>query len=221
MKSKTKIAIGVGVGIALITTAIIFRKQIRKVVLGATKFNAELAKLALKEWDTWSNGSVKEGSSKTMASLRMYWRDGAGVNWSDEKMINEAWSAAFISWVMKKGGAGKDFVYSTSHSKYIVAAIQNQKSGNSNPFKGHKPEDVKVEKGDLVCFARQSGVGYDSTGRYKSHCDLVIDVDKEKARTIGGNISNSVSLTNVKLTKDGKIDLGKEKKYFVVIKNNK
>ena len=69
------------------------------------------------------------------------------------------------------------------------------------------------------CNARQSGVDYDTTSSYISHCDIVVDVDKksERATTIGGNVSNSVKTTMVKLTKDGKVE--NTDKYFVVIKN--
>jgi len=221
MNRKTKITIGVVAGVALLTTAIIFRKKISRAILGATRFNSKLAKTAIGEWEHWSKGSTKEGASSTMARLRRYWREGAGVDWSDKKMVDEAWSAAYISFLMKESGAGDDFKYSTSHSVYIVDSINNRKKNNKNPFKGFKPEEVKVQKGDLVCYGRQSGVNYDKTGRYKSHCDIVIDVDKGNAKTLGGNISNSVSLTNVPLDSDGKISKSKASKYFVVIKNSK
>jgi hypothetical protein len=80
-----------------------------------------------------------------------------------------------------------------------------------------------LEIGDIVSKPRQNGVSYNSKGAYKSHSDVVVDIKDGYADTIGGNIGNSVSLTKVPLTSDGKIDNSKVSgyKYFVVIKNNK
>ena len=176
--------------------------------------------LANSEFNDWNKGDVKrkEGDSLMYDNIKKYWQEGADTFWSKTKMINEAWSAAFISYVMKKSGAGDDFKYSTSHSVYIRDTIKNRKNENDNPFKGYKPEEVKVKKGDIVCYARQGGVSYDSTGAYKSHCDIIVDVKKGIATGVGGNVSNSVSKTEIELGSDGKIV---DDKYFVVIKNNK
>ena len=219
--------IGIG-GITLLTLSWIYRGAIKRgVVAGAeavTGFVNKLINQAKEEWDFWSRGSSKEGNPATMERLRKYWREGAGVQgWSDQKMTNEAWSAAFISYIMKKSGAGSDWKYSASHSDYIRDSIKNRKQNNSNPFKGYKPEEVKVEIGDIVGKPRQDGVTYDTTGAYKSHTDVVIDIKDGYAETIGGNVSDSVSMTKVPLTADGKIDNSKVSgyKYFVVIKNEK
>lgn len=227
MTKQEKIwAFGLGVGtLGLITLAFIYRKQIKA---GISKFKKSIVDIANEEWNAWnSGGRIKEGDSRTMDRLRSYWREGANVNWSDQKMIDEAWSSAFISWVMNKGGAGNEFPRTASHSEYIRMSVKNRKENNENPFKGYKPseEQAKVKVGDLVCYPRQSGVSYDSTSSYKSHCDLVTEVKENEAVSIGGNVSNSVTKTIVPLTKEGYIDKSKDKKsyggYFVVIKNNK
>ena len=215
MKTSTKYIIGalslaaIGGGVLLY----INRRKISKVARNAVD-------LAKGEFDYWNEGSNqrKENEASVFDRLKDYWQEGADIFWSKTKMVNEAWSAAFISYLMKKAGAGDDFKYSASHSVYIRDAIKNRKEDNKNPFKGYKPEEVKVEKGDLVCYARQGGVGYDTTGAYKSHCDMVIDVAKDKATTIGGNVSNSVSKTEVDLDDNKQIV---DPKYFVVIKNKK
>ena len=179
------------------------------------------AQIAIGEWGAWGKGSVKEGDSRTMGRLRKYWREGAGVNnWSDSKMVSEPWSAAFISYVMKKGGAGDDFKYNASHSVYIRDAINNRKQNLNKRIKGYRPSEVKVEVGDLICAGRSnSRPTYDTTGRYSSHCDIVVEVDERNvARMIGGNVSNSVSSKTLALDNQGRVD---ESKYFVVIKNKK
>lgn len=203
----------------LITLGVIYRRSISK---GVSVFKKKLVSDALAEWEAWNGqGRIKEGSSTTMERLRKYWKEGTNTNNSDSYYINTPWSATFISYLFRKAGAGDDFKYNPSHSGYIVSAIKNRKAKNNNPFQGYKPNEVKVELGDLVCFPRQSGVNYDSTGSYKGHCDLVVEINDSQAVSIGGNVSDSVTKTIVPLS-NGKIDMSKQKKgYFVVIKNNK
>lgn len=212
------ITLGIGT-IVLISLGVIYRKTISKRL---SAFKKKLVSDALAEWEAWNKeGRAKEGSSKTMERLRKYWKEGTNTSNSDSYYINTPWSATFISYLFKKAGAGKDFKYNPSHSSYIVSAIKNRKENNKNPFKGYKPNEVKVEEGDLVCFPRQAGINYNSVGNYKGHCDLVVKVEDSKAVSIGGNVSDSVTKTIVPL-KDGKIDMSKQNKgYFVVIKNNK
>jgi len=202
--------------LALVGGAIVIYRK-RK---GISRLAKKAIDIAQSEYDDWNtDGSKrKEGDESMFENIKKYWEEGANTFWSKTKMINEAWSAAFISYIMKKAGAGDGFKYSTSHSVYIRDAISNRKKQNKNPFKGYKPKEVKIEKGDLVCYARQSGVSYDTTGAYASHCDFVTEVDKGLAVSIGGNVSNSVSKTNVRLSDDGKIV---DDKYFVVIKNQR
>jgi hypothetical protein len=228
LSKKEKWIIASMLGVTAVTLIFIYRKVLKEKVMegyeSISDFIEKLKNTALSEWEYWKNGTVKEGDPSTMERLREYWREGAGVkNWSDRQMTDEAWSAAFISYVMKKSGAGSDWKYSPSHSTYITDSIKNRKLNNDKPFKGYKPEEVKVEVGDIVGFPRQSGITYDTTGNYKSHTDIVVNIKDGYAETIGGNVSNSVTMTKVPLTPDGKIDKSTEKgkKYFVVIKNEK
>lgn len=190
-----------------------------------SEFKKELVKLANKEWDKWNkNGVIKEGSKDTIQDLRNYWEKGANVKKNDSYYTKQAWSSAFISYLMRLSGAGDDFKYSSSHSKYIAQAIKNKKENNSKKFKGYKPNEVNVEIGDLVCYPRQKGISYNSEEGYKSHCDLITEINGNVAVGIGGNVSNSVTKTNYYL-KNNKIDKSKDKKsfggIFAVIKNLK
>jgi hypothetical protein len=209
-------------GVSLLTISLIylFSRPKKK-----SPFKNKLVNLANEEFDAWNkNGRVKEGSQDTLPRLRKYWEEGAGIKKNDDYYINEAWSSAFISYLMRKAGAGDDFKYATSHSQYIAQAVKNKKENNPKKFKAYKPNEVKVEVGDLVCYPRQSGVGYDSKEGYKSHCDLITSINGDNAVGIGGNVSDSVSKKNYAL-KDGKIDKSKDTKsyggIFVVIKNGK
>lgn len=214
MKTSNAILLTLGLSVLTIGGYVIYTKR-----KGISSLARKAINVAKKEFDLWNkNGQLKEDDDSIFDRVKAYWQEGAEVFWDKAKMINEAWSAAFISYVMKKSGAGDKFKYSTSHSVYIRDAVKNRKENNNNPFKAYKPEEVSLEKGDIVCYPRQSGVNYDSTGNYASHCDIVIDLQKDKAITVGGNVSNSVSKTNVPIDKNKKIT---DKKYFVVIKNNK
>lgn len=212
-------------GVSLLTISLIYlfskpKKQ------KSSPFKKKLINLANEEFDKWNKGGVriKEGSQDTIQDLRDYWEKGAGVKQNDNYYVEEAWSSAFISYLMRMAGAGDDFKYAPSHSQYIEQAVKNKKENNSKKFKAYKPNEVKVKVGDLVCYPRQSGVGYDSGAGYKSHCDLIINVNGDKAVGVGGNVSDSVSKKDYVL-KEGKIDKSKDTKgyggIFVVIKNTK
>jgi hypothetical protein len=228
MKTKEVIKIAGMIAVTGFTvTAIVYRKQIIAFAKGGKKGVEPLvaAKLAEDELKLWKNSAIKEGDPKTMERLRDYWKKGAEINnWSDSKMVNEAWSAAFISWLFVNSNKSTELKRNASHSVYIRDAIANRKNNAKSGYFGYKPNEVKVEVGDLVCYGRGSGANYDSTGSYASHCDIVTKVDSKsgKARSIGGNVSDSVKVTEVPLTKDLKVDNSKNSKgYFVVIKNKK
>ena len=181
-----------------------------------SNFKNNLVKLAVDEWKAWNlPNKVTEGDPRTLKRLREYYNKGAGVKNTDYYYVHTSWSAAFISYLMKLAGAGKNFKYSLSHSNYIVNSINNRKQ-NKGVFKGYKPNEVKIEIGDLVCYPRQAGVNYDTTGNYYSHCDLVTKIENDKAEVIGGNVSNSVSKKIYKLNNGKVID----KEVFVIIKND-
>ena len=185
-------------------------------------FKIRASAIVKREFNAWNRGNKKTEDDAAMINrLQKYWREGAGRTISDATARAEAWSAAFISYIMKKSGV-KDFPFSASHSTYITHAIKNRKEDNKSRIKGYRINEKKVEIGDLVCYPRQSGVGYDTTGAYLSHCDIVMTIKKGEAETVGGNVSQSVSKTMVPLTTDGFVDKTKEKKgYFVIIKNKK
>jgi hypothetical protein len=191
-----------------------------------SNFKTKLINLANAEFNKWNrNGiKIKEGNKDTIQDLRKYWKNGAGINQSDNYYINNAWSASFISYLMKQAGAETDFKYNSSHSVYIRDAVKNRKQNNSKKFKAYRPNEVNIQIGDLVCYPRQAGVNYDTTTSYMSHCDLIISADQNTAVGVGGNVSNSVSKTTYALT-NGKIDKNKDKKsyggIFTVIKNLK
>jgi peptidoglycan hydrolase-like protein with peptidoglycan-binding domain len=185
---------------------------------------ANIIRIAREEWQRWNGGGRKfERDPRMGRILQDYWQIGPRVQVrledlrSAEWQEKHPWSAAFISWVMRKAGAGGAFRYSSSHAAYIVEAKNNRLANKSNPFKAYPISEVKPEPGDLVCKSRAgSGATYDSIRRgMKTHCDIVTEVKPGSITTIGGNVSNSVSKTIVRTNANGYIS---EPVYFAVIK---
>src|SRR5262245_9878407 len=78
---------------------------------------ARAAAIATQEWNRWNQGAIKESSPRMRSVLEDYWKAGAGWLPSEpEWWSRKPWSAAFISWVMKKAGAGKTFKYAAAHA---------------------------------------------------------------------------------------------------------
>jgi hypothetical protein len=167
-----------------------------------TNFKKKIVKLANDELKKWQG--KKEGNSTTIQELRNYWKQGAGVTASDNYYINNAWSAAFISWIMKTAGAGDKFKYSARHSEYIQAAKQNRKN-NVKTFQAYRKNEQPVKVGDLICYPRQAGVTYDTPGNYYAHCDLITEIKNGTAVSIGGNVSDTVKQSIYNLDTNSKV----------------
>jgi len=214
-KDNKKILLwGGAILIALASAIVIYRLSVRKFI-AKTPFRRRSVKNALEEYKLWGEGKKKETESSMYATIKKYW-DSIGWNESQWSPSGTAWSSAFISYIMKKSRANEDeFKFASSHSQYITKAIANRKE-KAKGFKGYKIDEKKVELGDLVCYARQDGVTYDTKGSYNSHCDLVVEIDGDSAYALGGNVSNSVTKSRIPLTSDGFAKAGNRR--FVVIK---
>jgi hypothetical protein len=221
MNKKTLLYLGLGSLIGATALAVIIRKVLVKY---------RVVKIAKDEWEGWNkpligiDGKVKnKGGSEANRGyaerVGEYWRIGTGQPY-DGRDTDVAWSSAFISYIMKKAGAGNKFVYNASHSKYITDSIANRKNGKYNEaFVGYKINEIAPKIGDLVCYSRQSGVDYDTKGSYKSHCDLVVKKSKNQLELIGGNVSQAVTKRIVSVDSKGMIT-DKNKDWFAVIKTN-
>jgi hypothetical protein len=135
-----------------------------------------------------------------------------------------AWSAAFISYVMRLSGAGSSFPYSESHSDYINAAAEH------SPGVALEAERVQVyapQRGDLICLWRgQQPVTFDQLpiARFPGHCDIVVGIRPGQLAVIGGNVDNAVAMKYVPTTADGHLAgpdgvvLDPDYHWFVVLK---
>jgi len=137
--------------------------------------------------------------------------DGNGTVFPASEDRSYAWSAAFISYVMRIAGAGKQFPYSASHSDYINTA-KEQALGQTSGWiiAAQRPETYAPQPGDLICLGRGSagGLRYDDlpAGHFPGHCDIVVDTGVPgHISVVGGNVDDAVTMKHVPVTPDGKL----------------
>ncbi|XHX78704.1 MAG: DUF2272 domain-containing protein [Stenomitos frigidus ULC029] len=187
---------------------------------GRKSFQQKVAEIARKEWEFFGRGKKKENQEGFWQRVGIYWREAVGAKLDGRN--SNPWSAAFISWVMKKAGAGNRFKYSARHSVYIRDAIAQRKNNQpSAAFKGYRLHEVAPQVGDLVCASRGDDAGkvdYDTTRDYQAHCDVVVATRSGAIDVIGGNVNNSVSMKTLKVDAQGKLT-NAPPNWFVVIKN--
>ena len=151
----------------------------------------------------WATGQ----NAGTRAS---YWTgktDESGAVFPAEEADSFAWSAGFISFIMRVSGAGPGFAYSPSHSTYINAAWR-QASGDTSRWRivAQRPALYAPKLGDLICTGRDNsaGITYDELpARFPGHCDIVVAVRPGMLSVVGGNVSAAVTMKHVPITSDG------------------
>lgn len=124
-----------------------------------------------------------------------------------------AWSAAFISYVMRVAGANNRFPYSPNHSTYINAAA----AGQSSVLRAQDPAAYVPKQGDLICVGRgraKTSVRFSSLPTsygFPAHCGYVVATGQNgqpfghQLSIIGGNIDDAVALTHVPTDATGHI----------------
>jgi len=116
--------------------------------------------------------------------------------------VAPAWSAAFISYVMRASGAGDRFPYSPLHADYINAAARQ-----TGAVRAEAPDRYAPHAGDLICFGRGEARAMrfeDLPGpRFLGHCDLVTAARPGQLTVIGGNVGAAVTKKYVPTTPDG------------------
>lgn len=117
-----------------------------------------------------------------------------------------AWSAAFISYVMRIAGAGDRFPYSPSHATYVNAAA----AGRSPILRAHAPQAYAPKLGDLICFGREWAAGLtfsDLPTRYlwPGHCAIVVARTAVTLQAVGGNDQDAVTMDAVTIASDGSL----------------
>ncbi len=171
------------------------------------KLKAEETPLKFKKW---KSNLEEEGES-------------ISVNWK----TGIPWSAAFVSYVMRKAGAGNHFYYHTLHWEYVNHAKKNRKRRDlTNPFWAFHVKEVLPEPGDIICNIRGgSNFNYynlESASSKSSHCDIITEVCPHHIHAIGGNTAdthglkkNTVGKKLIHLDSNGYV---KGSRFFALIK---
>jgi hypothetical protein len=137
---------------------------------------------------------------------------GKGATFPADADGDYAWSAAFISYVMRIAGAGNRFPYSGDHADYMNAA-RRVSLGQTKEWlvAAERVQDYAPQPGDLIGFGRGKDreLRYEdlpTPGLFASHCDIVVDKSVPgKIGVIGGNVEDSVTMNFVPVTDDGKL----------------
>ena len=197
-------------------------------------------RFALAEWEEWGRITVEPGQRRLHASagggpessldafprVLAYWRavdDASGViernrgrfvaalggagggTWGEP-----AWSAAFVSWVMRSAGVDRrEFAGSAAHAFYLDAMLADARDFPATaPFVPHGWTERAPEPGDLVCADRSRrplALWQDrlsEAGRFRPmHCDIVVNVTPGTVQAVGGNVADAVTM--VRYAADG------------------
>lgn len=122
-----------------------------------------------------------------------------------------AWSAAFVSYVMRIAGAGPRFPYSKNHATYINIAKQMADGQTSGWIvTAERPENYAPLPGDLICTGRgrAARLRYDdlpTANPFPAHCDIVVARQPNQISVIGGNVDDAVTMKHVPVTADGRL----------------
>jgi hypothetical protein len=193
--------------------------------------------IALREWrlfgqkvndDGRMDGDKPERDQGLWQRVGEYWwlglnRDAPEVGWTgkhDEhgKVFPPegdgyyAWSAAFVSYVIRIAGAGTAFPYAADHATYINAA-KRMALGTDRGWlmTAERVEAYAPVPGDLICHGRgrAGALRYDdlpTAELFPAHCDIVVDTPKPGViSVIGGNIGDAVTMRHIPVTAEGRL----------------
>lgn len=143
--------------------------------------------------------------------------DEQGRRFAPERDGAYAWSAAFISYVMRMAGAGPRFPYAASHYVYVNAAVRG-----SPVLRAEDPALYAPQPGDLVCAARDPArpLRYADLPvlRFWGHCDIVVRREADRLTVIGGNVQDAVALKELALEPDGRLAVPIERPWLAVLR---
>ena len=152
--------------------------------------------------------AVPEGAGP-IARNRILYRDGDPALWREP-----AWSAAFISFVMRGAGVdGREFPPSAAHAFYLDALIGDAlRFPATAPFIPHGVTERAPQVGDLICADRSRRPlaswrdRLDEAGRFRPmHCDIVVRVAPGVVESVGGNIRDAVTLSRFASDASGRL----------------
>jgi hypothetical protein len=174
------------------------------------------------QWIRFRRGRGMEHLAPFFNFVGEFWRALVPPHNLDGRDRDQPWSAAFISFVVRRAGY-EGFMFSPAHARYIRDAKAKRLAGVANaPFWLFRLGEHRPQLGDLICAHRQGGVSFDSlpAGGFLSHCDVVVEVREQEreVRVLGGNVAQSVSLSMFALDADGFVR--PQGALFAIMRNN-
>ena len=147
--------------------------------------------------------------------------DGAGYVFPVPENGQYAWSAAFISYVMRIAGAGPDFPYAPDHATYINAAASHQAHGLLD---AEDPASYAPRLGDLACFPRGDAsnltfADLPTANSFPAHCGIIVGVGAGAVSIVGGNVDDAVTMEHLQTNAAGELQDNREN-WFVVLRVN-
>jgi len=181
-----------------------------------------LVEFAGAEFRKFRYGTRHETHPDSRARIADYWL----ALQPNVEPISVAWSAAFISFIVREAALTKTFKFSRRHTVYLSDSKKAKINGdNTKAYWAFRLNERKLQVGDLVGASRTGpGCGTvdhtfdDLPGDFCSHCDVVVSIRNGNAVTIGGNVGDTVKVTDVPLTPDGHAQNGKKR--IVVMARN-
>jgi hypothetical protein len=195
-------------------------------ILQAGPVLAKAVQFALAEMETFArkNGEVVTETQKPLKARVLEYFKFVGR----EDVTNPSsvpWSAAFISFVMNAAG-GTQFPFAGDHATYALKALANRIAGKMDaPIVYFDKNELAPRVGDLIGSSRTSEVrnradmeGFLPGRHFDAHTDLVVEVSPGKVKAIGGNVGETIKITTVRTTEEGKI-VDADKRFFVLRMN--
>ncbi len=206
--------------------------------------------VALREWRLWGerladhdgagyvlrDATMPERQQGLWQRVGEYWWEGMNAGEPDARWTGKhddngklfsvavngdyAWSAAFISYVMRIAGAGPDFPYAPNHATYINDAARPYYPGKL--LIAENPKDYAPRLGDLVCFPR--GGARDLTFKdlptsylFPAHCGIVTGGGPGMVEIVVGNTEDAVAMEHLHANAQGLL-AGNRENWFVVLR---
>lgn len=229
-------AAAVALALAVLLSACVTKPTIETITgkpIPEGEVKATILALTRGEWETfgkqrvyWEDGvqvikPVGLWEDDRLGSERVaeYWRVLDPESKLTGQDCDDPWSAAFISWVMIRSGVDPaQFTRSAAHRDYLKTVIAHERDP-AFKLKPRSPVDYAPQPGDIICRGR--GRHRDITDHRdlpadaELHCDLVASNANGTLESIGGNVRQSVSLSERDVDAAGKLGMP----WFVVIEN--
>ena len=139
------------------------------------------------------------------------------------------WSAVFVSWCVKQAGAtAAEFKFAMAHLVFVNQAIKNA-TNQTGVFQGFDIRSAAPSVGDIIQHNRGNNnfnfAFASANSSYQSHSVIVIEIGQDSlggfAFCVGGNESDSVRRTVVRLDAQGFIKQRTGNSFISIIKNLK